>query len=181
MSWGVKCVMAKASDDPDDSNRSSGGDTSCPGWAGSSTSRQRRITAPLEAFLRNAGIILQSVGFADTSNLPCRAERDRASSLDQRVANSSAKVTNGMKKPSSRIREEIARLQEQLRTAETREAERIGRLALKAGLGEIEIEEAHLVGAFEDLATKFRKGSSAKRSTTSALASGASQGPSGEA
>lgn len=40
-----------------------------------------------------------------------------------------------MKKPSSKIREEIARLQDQLKQAETREAERIGRIALKAGLG----------------------------------------------
>ncbi len=45
-----------------------------------------------------------------------------------------------MKKPSSKIREEIARLQEQLKQAETREAERIGRIALRAGLGEIETE-----------------------------------------
>ncbi|KSV86144.1 TraC family protein [Sinorhizobium sp. GL28] len=44
-----------------------------------------------------------------------------------------------MKKPPSRIREEIAKLQEQLRQAEAREAERIGRIALKAGLGEIEL------------------------------------------
>ncbi|RUV78024.1 TraC family protein, partial [Mesorhizobium sp. M1A.F.Ca.IN.020.32.1.1] len=57
-----------------------------------------------------------------------------------------------MKKPSSKIREEIARLHEQLKAAETREAERIGRVALKAGLGEIEIEEAALLSAFEDLA-----------------------------
>ena len=49
-----------------------------------------------------------------------------------------------MKKPSSRIREEIARLQEQLKAAETREAERIGRIALKAGLGDIEIDESLL-------------------------------------
>jgi hypothetical protein len=61
-----------------------------------------------------------------------------------------------MKKPSSRIREEIARLQEQLRHAETREAERIGRIALRAGLGEIEIEEAALLAAFEELAGRFR-------------------------
>jgi len=33
-----------------------------------------------------------------------------------------------MKKPSRQIREEIARLQDQLRAAETREAERIGRV-----------------------------------------------------
>ena len=63
-----------------------------------------------------------------------------------------------MKKPSSKIREEIARLQEQLKSAETREAERIGRLALKAGLGEIEIDETELQTAFEELAGQFRGG-----------------------
>lgn len=63
-----------------------------------------------------------------------------------------------MKKPSSKIREEIARLQDQLKHAETREAERIGRIALKAGLGEIEIEEAALLSAFEDVAGRFRAG-----------------------
>jgi TraC-like protein len=63
-----------------------------------------------------------------------------------------------MKKPSSRIREEIARLQDQLRQAETREAERIGRIALKAGLGEIEIEETELQAAFEEITRRFRGG-----------------------
>ncbi|PWE53019.1 conjugal transfer protein TraC [Metarhizobium album] len=63
-----------------------------------------------------------------------------------------------MKKPSSRIREEIAKLQEQLKHAETREAERIGRVALRAGLGEIEIEETELQAAFEELAKRFRGG-----------------------
>ncbi|SCB49547.1 conjugal transfer protein TraC [Rhizobium multihospitium] len=63
-----------------------------------------------------------------------------------------------MKKPSSKIREEIARLQEQLKAAETREAERIGRVALKAGLGEFEIEETDLQAAFEKLAERFREG-----------------------
>ncbi|MCF1449000.1 MULTISPECIES: conjugal transfer protein TraC [Rhizobium/Agrobacterium group] len=63
-----------------------------------------------------------------------------------------------MKKPSSKIREEIARLQDQLKQAETREAERIGRIALKAGLGEIEIEEAELQAAFEEVAKRFRGG-----------------------
>lgn len=62
-----------------------------------------------------------------------------------------------MKKPSRQIREEIARLQEQLRAAETREAERIGRVALKAGLGEIEIEEPELLAGFEGLAARFRE------------------------
>ena len=63
-----------------------------------------------------------------------------------------------MKKPSSKIREEIARLLDQLRAAETREAERIGRIALKAGIGEIEIEEAELQAAFEEIAGQFRGG-----------------------
>ena len=36
-----------------------------------------------------------------------------------------------MKKPSAKIRDEIAKLQEQLKLAETREAERIGRLGLR--------------------------------------------------
>ncbi|KAB2723429.1 conjugal transfer protein TraC [Brucella intermedia] len=98
-----------------------------------------------------------------------------------------------MKKPSSKIREEIARLQDQLRQAETREAERIGRVALKAGLGEIEIEEAELQAAFEEIAGRFRGGTAAatgrrnggdgktggeKDSTASA---GASAGSAGEA
>ena len=55
-----------------------------------------------------------------------------------------------MKKPSSKIREEIAKLQDQLKHAETREAERIGRIALKAGLGDFEIDETELQAAFEE-------------------------------
>jgi hypothetical protein len=61
-----------------------------------------------------------------------------------------------MKKPPSKIRDEIARLQEQLKAAETREAERIGRIALKAGLGEIVIDESELQSAFDELARRFR-------------------------
>lgn len=86
-----------------------------------------------------------------------------------------------MKKPSSKIREEIAKLQEQLRTAETREAERIGRLALKAGLGDFEIEDGDLIAAFEEVGGKFRKGSGARRSSSATGGSGAPQGSSGEA
>jgi ribosomal protein L5 len=66
-----------------------------------------------------------------------------------------------MKKPSSKIRDDIAKLQEQLKAAETREAERIGRVALKAGLGEIEVDEAELQAALEDLAKRFRGGKAA--------------------
>ncbi|MGO7028525.1 conjugal transfer protein TraC [Rhizobium johnstonii] len=98
-----------------------------------------------------------------------------------------------MKKPSSRIREEIARLQDQLKQAETREAERIGRIALKAGLGEIEIDEVDLQAAVEEIAKRFRGGKGAatgKRNigdgrtageTPAAFTSGADAGSAGEA
>ena len=94
-----------------------------------------------------------------------------------------------MKKPSSKIREEIARLQEQLRAAETREAERIGRIALKAGIGEIEIDEAELQTAFEEIAGRFRAGhgqATARKNangseTSSTLPSGANAGGASEA
>lgn len=87
-----------------------------------------------------------------------------------------------MKKPSSRIREEIAKLQEQLKQAETREAERIGRLALRTGLGDIEIEEGDLVAAFEELAGRFRKGGARAGKTAPApVAPGAAAGQAGEA
>ncbi|GLS35011.1 conjugal transfer protein TraC [Mesorhizobium tianshanense] len=98
-----------------------------------------------------------------------------------------------MKKPSSKIREEIARLQDQLKQAETREAERIGRIALKAGLGEIEIEETALQAAFEEIARRFRggKGQATGRKnagdgrtageTTATVATGAAAGSGSEA
>ena len=73
-----------------------------------------------------------------------------------------------MKKPSSKIREEIARLQEQLKAAETREAERIGRIALKAGLGEVEIDEAKLLEGFEELAKRFQGAGTNRRKATPA-------------
>ncbi|AUX79138.1 conjugal transfer protein TraC [Sinorhizobium fredii] len=98
-----------------------------------------------------------------------------------------------MKKPAFRIRDEIAKLQEQLKLAETREAERIGRIALKAGFGEIEIEEGELQAAFEDVAKRFRGGEArspgrnrvagaGESSTPSPQnAAGAAQGRAGEA
>ncbi|WP_047462319.1 conjugal transfer protein TraC [Rhizobium rhizogenes] len=85
-----------------------------------------------------------------------------------------------MKKPSSKIREEIAKLQEQLKAAETREAERIGRIALKAGLGDIEIDEAELQTAFEDVAARFRKGAGQKPKSAAAFSSGQTSGQRGE-
>ena len=94
-----------------------------------------------------------------------------------------------MKKPSSKIREEIARLQEQLKLAETREAERIGRIALRAGLGEFELDEAELQAAFEELAARFRhnveklqaRGEGGSRQTVAALSHDSARGSTGEA
>lgn len=63
-----------------------------------------------------------------------------------------------MRKPSARIREEIARLQEQLKTAETREAERIGRIALRAGIGDLAIDDDALETAFQGLVRQFTAG-----------------------
>jgi len=87
-----------------------------------------------------------------------------------------------MKKPSSKIREEIGRLQEQLKQAETREAERIGRLALKAGLGDLEIEDGELVTALEEVVARFRKGSGRSgRQTGATVPPGTPPGSGGEA
>jgi hypothetical protein len=61
-----------------------------------------------------------------------------------------------MEKPSAKIRDEIAKLQEQLSLAETREAQQIGRIGLRAGLGDIVIKEAELLAAFEEVAKRFR-------------------------
>ena len=87
-----------------------------------------------------------------------------------------------MKKPASKIRADIARLQEQLKAAEAREAERIGRLALKAGLGDIEIDDGKLVVAFEEITRRFRGGGNQQRKTTSAQdTTGAASGQNSEA
>jgi len=90
-----------------------------------------------------------------------------------------------MKKPTAKIREEIARLQEQLKQAETRDAERIGRIALRAGIGEIEIEEADLLSAFEEVAGRFRgetkRAPGRKPATTPPNGTGETAGQSAEA
>jgi hypothetical protein len=87
-----------------------------------------------------------------------------------------------MKKPASKIREEITRLQDRLKQAETREAERIGRLALKAGIGEVEIDDSELVEALEEVAARFRKaGGRNGRQAGASVPPGGSQGSGGEA
>ena len=73
-----------------------------------------------------------------------------------------------MRKPSSKIKEDIARLQEQLKVAETREAERIGRLALKAGLGDVNASDTELVAGFEEMAKRFQTRTKQKASEPAA-------------
>ena len=75
-----------------------------------------------------------------------------------------------MRRPSSRIREEIERLQEQLKLAEAKEAERIGRLALKAGLGDVNASDTELITGFEEMAKRFQTGTKQKASGPAARA-----------
>ncbi|AYD04867.1 TraC family protein [Neorhizobium sp. NCHU2750] len=87
-----------------------------------------------------------------------------------------------MRKPTAKLRDELARLQEELRHAETRDAERIGRIALKAGLGDFEVEPNALQSAFEEIATRFRNGSKAATPfATATLGTGEAAGQSPEA
>lgn len=79
-----------------------------------------------------------------------------------------------MRKSSSKIREEIEKLQDQLRAAETKEAERIGRIAVRAGLGDLDIEEAELATALAELAKRFR-GGTIKPAKTQAKPAGTDQ------
>jgi hypothetical protein len=86
-----------------------------------------------------------------------------------------------MKKPSSKIREDIRRLQEQLRQAETREAERLGRFALRAGLGEIQVKDSDLLKALEEITARFRKVHGRNsRQTGAPVPAGMPSGSSGE-
>ena len=73
-----------------------------------------------------------------------------------------------MRRSYSRIREEIERLQEQLKLAETKEAERIGRLALKAGLGDVNASDTELVAGFEEMAKRFQTRTKQKASEPAA-------------
>ncbi|WP_056584017.1 TraC family protein [Mesorhizobium sp. Root102] len=68
-----------------------------------------------------------------------------------------------MRKSSSKIREEIERLHDQLKAAETKEAERIGRIAVKAGLGDFDIDEAKLGELFAEIAGRFHTGGEKRR------------------
>lgn len=64
-----------------------------------------------------------------------------------------------MAKPKSRnaILSEIEALQKKLKAHDKAEAERIGNIALKAGVGSINISDEALTKALEDLVKRFRE------------------------
>jgi uncharacterized protein YjbI with pentapeptide repeats len=59
-------------------------------------------------------------------------------------------------KTPAQIKAEMAQLSAELKQAEAREGERIGAIAIKAGLHEIDLSDADLTQAFKDIAARFR-------------------------
>ena len=69
-------------------------------------------------------------------------------------------------KTPAQIKAEMAKLTAELKQAEAREGERIGVIAIKAGLHELDVSDADLTQAFKDIAARFR--TSAQRSDSTA-------------
>lgn len=67
---------------------------------------------------------------------------------------------------------ELNRIKAELAELESKAAERIGKIALSAGLGDLDIEDAELRKEFEAIASKFRKGE-AKQAAPVPAATGA--------
>ena len=59
-------------------------------------------------------------------------------------------------KTAEHIKDEIAKLHGQLRELEDREAERLGRLAIKAGLHEVKGSDSAILKSFQDLVRQFQ-------------------------
>lgn len=59
-------------------------------------------------------------------------------------------------KTPSQIKAEMERLKQELKEAEAKEAERLGALAIKAGLHEIEASDADLIKAMKEVASRFQ-------------------------
>lgn len=57
----------------------------------------------------------------------------------------------------AKIKEDIAKLEADLEAARDKEASRIGALAVRAGLSEIDISDKELLAALSKLAETFRK------------------------
>ena len=62
-------------------------------------------------------------------------------------------------KTAAHIKVEIAKLHGQLRQLEDREAERLGRLAIKAGLHEMKGSDSAILKSFQDLVRQFQTNS----------------------
>ncbi|WP_368649934.1 TraC family protein [Brucella intermedia] len=56
----------------------------------------------------------------------------------------------------AQIKAEMERLKQELKEAEAKEADRLGALAIKAGLHEIEASDADLVKAMKEVAARFQ-------------------------
>ncbi len=63
-------------------------------------------------------------------------------------------------KTPAQIKAEMERLKQELKEAEAKEAERLGALAIKAGLHEIEASDADLIKAMKEVASRFQSASS---------------------
>lgn len=59
-------------------------------------------------------------------------------------------------KTPAQIKAEMERLKQELKEAEAKEADRLGALAIKAGLHEIEASDADLVKAMKEVAARFQ-------------------------
>ena len=59
-------------------------------------------------------------------------------------------------KTPAQIKAEMERLKQELKEAEAKEADRLGALAIKAGLHEIEASDADLVKAMKKMAARFQ-------------------------
>lgn len=59
-------------------------------------------------------------------------------------------------KTPAQIKAEMERLKQELKEAEAKEAERLGALAIKAGLHEIEASDAELIKVMKEVAGRFQ-------------------------
>ena len=66
---------------------------------------------------------------------------------------------------------ELNRIKSELADLENKAAEKIGKIAIAVGLGDLEIDDAQLRKEFEAIASKFRKGE-AKQAATAPAAPG---------
>ena len=57
----------------------------------------------------------------------------------------------------SKIQDEIARLQQQLDAERAKEADRLGNLAVKAGLAGLDVSDRDLLKALKEVADRFQK------------------------